>query len=446
MKHTIHIKRAVALLCLCLVLVGYGKATPDSGEPAAPLAEVLDAMTLAITCYDDISERYSGALDAVQAFIDANGTDSSAIVAVIDDTIEYLDNAAIPPNTLESKEDQFRKIGLSYLDFEAAFNYLPIARQDYKERLNVIKWYLTEYVLYDRNALLKTNIEMDKAVLKNEIIIQYIGLNWFLLNIDEDIAANYRDTVLAKLPGYQREALAWQGNKAVLEEWVNTAFDNIEAALVEYEWSINKLQNELDTQEQLYRIEEKEAILKESKRELEEASRKLEEAKQRGRDTFQPELSDDFAILWNKALRFHSLKDEEYVTLCLNTFIAKAQTASDAYFTVESAQKIADAAEAFWKEAREGKREGGVMALYFDPPDGHAFLRMADIIIKINGVPCNELEDYIENKQAEAPNTLTYLRLENGILNEYEDSVPAGDTVKIAGGDLIEYFEIENVD
>jgi len=258
MKNTILIKRAVALVCLCLVLAAYGNAAPgdsnpNSGESAALLAEVLDELTLALTYYDDIAERYNDALDAALAFIDANGTDNSAVTAVITDTIEYLDNAAIPPNTLESKEDQFYDIGLFYLDFEAAFNYLPIMRESCRGSLNVLNWLWEEYIFDDRDALLKDIVELNKTMLKNEIIIQYISLNWFLLDIDEDIAANYRDTVLAKLPSYQREALAWQGNTAILEDWINTAFDNIEAEMTVYERIIGEMQNKLDTETQLYR-------------------------------------------------------------------------------------------------------------------------------------------------------------------------------------------------
>ena len=448
MKKTILVKFLVVPVCLCMILSAYCKTTlnddiadTDRSNSASLLTEVLDDLTSAFKYFDDISEKYNGTLNAVQSFIDSGEADSSSISSLVTDTIEYLDKAVVPTNTLASKESQFDGIGLSYLDFETAFSDLPVMRDEFKSELTVVNWYLTEYILDDRNEILGHIVTLDKTVLENEIKMQYIALNWFLIGIEEDIAASYRITELLKLQSYQREAFAWQTNETLLEEWIESAAQNIVTALEEYEKIVGKQQNELDIQEQLIRIAEKEAELEESRKQLNEALQELGDAKKRGREKFKPESSDDFAVLWNKALRFHSLKDEEYVTLCLDMFVEKAQSAGDKNFTLASARKIADAAEAFWKEARDGSREGGVMAFYFEPSNGHEFLQAADIIIKINGVPCNELDDYISNKKADSPNELTYVRFENGRFTEYKDIVPVASSVKIAGGDLIEYFE-----
>ena len=448
MKKTILVKFLVVPVCLCMILSAYCKTTlstdiadTDRSNSASLLTEVLDDLTSAFKYFDDISEKYNGTLIAVQSFIDSGEADSSSISLFVTDMIAYLDKAVVPTNTLASKESQFDGIGLSYLDFETAYSDLPIMRDELKSELTVVNWYLTEYILDDRNEILGHFVTLYKTVLENEIKMQYIALNWFLINIDEDIAASYRNTELIQLPSYHREALAWQTNETLLEEWIESAAQNIVTALEEMEKIIGKQRNELDMLEQLNRIAEKEAELDESGKQLDEARQKLDEVKRQDREKFKPESSDDFAVLWYKALRFHSLGDEEYVTLCLDMFVEKSQTAGDKNFTPASARKITDAADAFWKEACNGNREGGVIAFYFEPPNGHEFLQLADVIIKINGVPCNEFDDYISNKKADMPNELTYLRFENGSFTEYTDSVSEGSSVIIAGGDLIEYFD-----
>jgi len=420
-KNSIFFRCIAILICGMLLLTSCGKSETNENKSSTLINEVLSQLTNVFKYYDDISEQYKTVLDSISS---ADKIESAQLIKKIDNVITVLQDTLLPVNSLKSKEEQFDDEGLYYLEFEIAFKQLGVTCNEYKNTLSVIKWYLLEYTLDDRDEILKKIVELNLSILENEIKLQYVSLNQFLINIDEDIAADFRNTELVKFASYKREALDWQSLKSILEDWSETALNNIEDALVQYEKIVGEQQEILDLMNAIIKTYEQ-----------------ITETKKEAREKFKPELDNEFAELWYKALRFYSAKDEEYIDLCFDIFIQKAKSAVDDRFTEESAAKITETAKAFWTEVHEGKREGGILVLCFDVPNSHAFLQTADIIIKINDINCNVVEDYIDNKKNGETNKLTYLRLENGKLIEYEDIVPADSSAVMAGVDLIEYFD-----
>lgn len=420
------------LICAALLLAPIGQAA--AGDP---LADTLATLTDTLRYYDETAVRYMATLDAVALLLDSGEDETGRMIELVAQAIRGLNEMSPPANLMEGREAELDGLGITYLDFTVLLSIASMAHDDNLTYLETILWYLAEYKLDDRDEILIPIVEIDLRILENESRFQYLCVNEFLLCLGKDIAANYRDSELAGLSSYG-EALPWQTNEALLDEWLSTTLADIEAALTEYELLVGKAQNDLDVMEALNRIVAKEAALEESRRLLEEAQQQLEETRQRAREKFAPEMDDDLWLLWGKALRFRALGDDEYVRLCLDAFVQKAQAGDDANMTGESGRKVADTATAFWAEERGEGREGGIMVLFFDPPVDHAFLRTADIIIGMNGAYCNGFDDYTANQAEDGPNTLTYLRLENGGFVQYEDSVSGDDGIRFAGVDLME--------
>ena len=196
---------AVILLASCTKV----ETTDSSGEPSPLLTEILNHLSSALAYYDDITEQYKTALDDVNLFLAADDIETEQVIMTIENTIKKLDETTLPVNSLKSKQEQFRNEKLSYPDFESLYTLLPITNESYKNSLNLFHWYLTKYTLDDRDEMLATNTEIYLTILENEIRLQYIALNLFLVDIDEDIASQFRTAEIEKLPSYKREALAY---------------------------------------------------------------------------------------------------------------------------------------------------------------------------------------------------------------------------------------------
>lgn len=81
---------------------------------------------------------------------------------------------------------------------------------------------------------------------------------------------------------------------------------------------------------------------------------------------------------------------------------------------------LAETAKAFYKEVSTGKRNcDGVFIVAIMEGKTHPHLAVGDIITSMKGVKFRTFEQMKEAKQNDGPATITYLRLDSGVLKEY---------------------------
>ncbi len=145
--------------------------------------------------------------------------------------------------------------------------------------------------------------------------------------------------------------------------------------------------------------------LEDRKRVLEEALRELERQKAQAKEKFAPKPEDDGAALWGKALRFLKLQMPNEAIGCLQAYQIKMQ---DIDSNVETYVPIAID---FIKQIKNTGIDYGLMIIGYEFSDkGHEFLKIGDIIIAVNNMPCRSHSEYSKWIIPKTQNNITILR------------------------------------
>ena len=413
--------------------------TENGSSPVGTKAEGLpDSLIPAMETYDKTSLYLLLAFSDIESYLELY-TDPFESVDSAKLNLELIEGVRNQPAAGEITSEEHAAADLPDASYDAYRSFVASCKE---MDLSIDAMYALNSILTsekgDRESFAMDLIVPAVEYYKNIQTLAYNRLNMYLLNYPTDTAKMFWATKLTEFKSYDRYAAPWNDDPKVIAEKYGSTIETLSDKIYETKNLLSEHQDYIDELKEVKEFAAKISQLEESESEFAETLRKLDEKKQKARAESKPEIGDSFNLLWSKALCFYDTKDMEYLNLCLEVFVQKAETAPGENITLESASKIAAAAAAFWKEARAGKRDGGVMVFSFDPPGSHDFLQPGDIIVKINGSACKSMEEFTSNRRNYLSNDLAYLRLEDGKLTQRQNSFATDYAVKVIGANMIE--------
>ena len=171
------------------------------------------------------------------------------------------------------------------------------------------------------------------------------------------------------------------------------------------------------TQEQANKMIENVMETESKQSELAEMQKKLEEAREKVRQKFAPQETDDCGTLWGKSLRFLTVNMPDEALKCIYMLRKK----NDPQFSTP----VCNAAEAFIRQRGTLSFKSGVLVCFFEPPaTSHAIYQLGDIVTHINEMPCPDYDAYAAAKNDKNRKILIWRLDANGKFVFHEAIMP----------------------
>ena len=458
---------AAVLICALLILGVWGgytalwSKTLASGYPVTrqqknDVKQFLFYIENNMTVMDNMFQAMETTFTACEDYLNNREENSyQELVAQIDHATETLETQSSNLQTLPSEVSA--TMGDSEVDMadaQAFYTFAQALKDDSEATLNFLKDAMNpDNILDDTtlNRLLEIYKELNNLS-EDSVMISTCDL---LVPIKSSTLEEFRTDYLPSLYVLSTKIDQWTTDEVAIKSKSDSIVTQQDKLLNEYsqlvgsqnvelmsdqsdliEMLVTEGMSEEDAKAYVESIIDKTQANKNAEKELEELQAQLGAEKQKLRDKFAPQESDDPYLVWGKALRFltvHMYED------AIDAFQFHLMQVKD---TDENAQTYVAAAISFVNQMGTTGIDYGVLVVGYEPGKApHTIYKIGDIIVAVNDTPCRNFEEF-DKLRKEVPKgsdyTATILRAdEKGTLVLTNVVVPDGQP-KIALLDMTE--------